>query len=71
MKFRVTFKTPDAVDYAMQNALRYDNSLDDEAAVELIHAMEDVAEKFVQWGECITIEFDTETQTATVVPVGK
>jgi hypothetical protein len=29
--------------------------------------MTKLADKFVSWGECITIEFDTEKQTATVL----
>ncbi len=57
MKFRVTFKTPDAVDYAV-----------DEYGLEHKDEIKETARKFVTYGEYITVEFDTETQTATVVP---
>lgn len=57
MKFNVLFKTPDAVEY----------STDHLSLEEKVEAME-TARKFVQYGEYITIEFDTETKTATVLP---
>lgn len=58
MRFKATFKTPDVLDYALEY-------LEGE---ELAEAKE-LAEKYVQYGEYVTIEFDTETQTATVVPL--
>lgn len=57
MKFNVTFKTPDAVYYAV-----------DEYGQEHKEEIEETASKFVSYGEYVTIEFDTETKTATVVP---
>lgn len=58
MKFTVTFKTPDAVDYAIED-------LSEEEQEEA----KETARKFVEYGEYITVKFDTETQTATVVPL--
>lgn len=57
MKFKVTFKTPDAVDYAIE-----DLSEDEQAEAK------ETARKFVEYGEYVVVEFDTETQTATVLP---
>lgn len=57
MKFTVTFKTPDAVFYALQDL----PSEDREEAQEL-------TDKFVEFNEYVHIEFDTEAQTAKVVP---
>lgn len=58
MKFRVTFKTPDAVQYALEE-------LPADADFE---SAQKVLDKFVEYNEYVRIEFDTETQTATVVP---
>jgi len=69
MKFRVMFKTPDAVEYGLQSSGAPDDGMghldrDDED----VQACFALAKKFVQYDEYVTIEFDTETQTATVVP---
>jgi hypothetical protein len=58
MKLHITFKTPDAVDYAV-----------DEHGQEFKEEIKKTTNKFVRYGELVTIEFDTETQTATVLPV--
>lgn len=60
MKFTVFFKTPDAAYYAMKD-VRADGA---EADVE---AAEALMEKFIEYGENISVEFDTDTGTATVV----
>jgi len=54
MIFQVMFKTPDAFDHCDV----------DEEDIEVAKATFD---KFVEYGENITIEFDTEKQTAKVV----
>ena len=74
MKFRMTFKTPDAVDYAVEDALEsIDKDIDpiklDDVKDEIEASIRKVAKKFVKYDECITIEFDTKEGTATVVPV--
>jgi hypothetical protein len=66
MKFTVSFKCPDAVDYALDGIFKYsDNPIKDE----LQESCEDVVRKFVMFGEMVTIEFDTDAQTARVVQV--
>ena len=57
MKFRVTFKTPDAVQYALEELPA---DADWESAQKVI-------DKFVEYNEYVRIEFDTKTQTATVL----
>lgn len=59
MKFTVTFKNPDAVDYAIS-----DIAPTEKVAKE----MKKATLPWVQWGEYITVEFDTESGEATVVP---
>jgi hypothetical protein len=58
MKFQVTFKCPDALFNALQDL----DSEKKEQAKEL-------AERFIQYDECVEVEFDTEKGTATVLEV--
>lgn len=74
MIIRVMFKTPDAVDGAVQEAV--ERLLDTPEAKDL--SLADVAseakrrlEKFVEYGESVTIEFDTEKMEARVIPVAE
>jgi hypothetical protein len=60
MKFTVTFKTPDAVQYALEEL---------PAGADWRKEAQKVTDKFVEYGEYVRIEFDTQTQTATVVPI--
>ncbi len=60
MKLRITFKNPDAVDTAIQDAELT------EGVAEEVRA---VTDKFVKYGEYITIEVDTVKDTAVVMPV--
>lgn len=62
MKFRVTMKNPDAI----HNAL---HDLDLDPNDELPAGIDSLIDKFMKYGEYITVEFDTEDQTAVVVPV--
>lgn len=57
MKFTVTFKTPDAIADSLER-------LQDTE----FQAAFDCAKKFVKYDELITVEFDTEKGTATVLP---
>jgi hypothetical protein len=59
MKIKVTFKTPDAVEVALQDQLG-DNLDKFEEAVDFINM-------FVRYGETITVEFDTLACTARVL----
>jgi len=65
MVIRVVFKTPDVVDMAIQEAI---GSGTDELT-EMREQIEEALSKFVRWGEQITVEFDTEVGTATVIPL--
>lgn len=58
MKFTLSFKTPDVLD-------QLNDMIDDpeeKAQADL------VANKFLKYGEYVNIEFDTENQTAKVLP---
>ena len=56
MKFTLTFKTPDLIGQAVENLSDY-------------YEMMDCTKKFIEYGETITVEFDSELGTATVLPV--
>lgn len=56
MKYKITFKTPDAVHYATED-------MDEDIKAEA----QRVAGLFVKYGEIVTIEIDTEKETAVVV----
>jgi len=58
MIITVTFKTPDTLDYAVEG-------LDEDEAEEVKAKLA----KWIQFGECVTLEFDTEKMTATVQEV--
>jgi hypothetical protein len=67
MKFKLTFKTPyvtDAIDDMADADLN-----DGEEREALVESGKELARKFVEYDEYIVIEFDTEKQTATVLPV--
>lgn len=57
-KLTVSFKTPDALYYALQDS-GMDKDQQEEAEKKL--------EKWVKYGECIDVEFDLEAMTATVL----
>jgi hypothetical protein len=75
MKFRVTMKTPDALNDAIKEAIETVEIpyLDSEAAdmvrekqVEMYKAM---CARWFKGGDYLTVEIDTGAQTCTVVPV--
>ena len=57
MKVKVVFKTPDAADRISSRC----NDPDD------LDKFQELLDKYVKYGEYITVEFDTETQTVKVV----
>lgn len=72
MIFQVQFKTPDSMKDAIEYALheKYGiHQMDDCDCSDDYHAAMDVNEKFVKYGELITVEFDTKKQTAIVVRI--
>jgi len=82
MKLTVCMKTPDAVEYAVKDAVereftdvdptgRYDDP--EELEWEKRQREEELTEQLSKWfsyGECVNIEIDTEAGTATVVKPG-
>lgn len=89
MKFRVTFKTPDALDYAIKDMNGSESCgapecgdngnpsmcVDCEYSSDLVRDAEyearALADKFIRYGECVTVEFDTDAKTCVVVPASK
>ena len=67
MKFRMFFKTPDCVDYAIKEA--QEGVTDNEKLSEIKEEILATTNKFVEYSECVHIEFDTETKEARVLPV--
>ena len=59
MQIRLTFKTPDVLADALQE-------LGDEYDQLPVRAL---CERWIRYGECVTVEIDTETETCTVVPL--
>jgi hypothetical protein len=71
MKFRVTMKTPDAVDNATNDVLDAEGlPPDDETYRERKDELSTIAETWFQFGEFLTVEIDTEVRTCVVIPVG-
>jgi hypothetical protein len=72
LKFLVSFKTPDAVKYALRFAglPRDEDGVLDKNSQEYQQCMQ-LANQFVHHGEYLTVEFDTEADTAAVVMVHK
>lgn len=83
MKFQVYFKTPDVLDSVIRNCQNefshkecetYDPDCAgclaaEDIIIEKIDRIRECAEKFIEYNEYICVEFDTETQTAIVIPV--
>jgi hypothetical protein len=68
MKVSITFKTPDALYYVEKN-LKESFQDDPEKLEEELDGVHRCVGEYIQYGEQITVEFDTETGTATVLPV--
>ncbi len=60
MKLQVSFKTPDAAYYPLKE-FKQDHCLEE------FDKMENLIQKFVKYDEYVTIEFDTQSQTAKVI----
>jgi hypothetical protein len=77
MKFRVTMKTPDALEEAIADAVcaaipfSGDHEHDYCAHGEAECKAKDVCGKWFKSGETLTVEIDTESQTCVVVCVGE
>jgi hypothetical protein len=62
MTIRLTFKTPDVVHRAIQDAALDADGTEDREEIEK------AVDKWVRWGEQVTIEVNTKTGEATVIP---
>lgn len=77
MKLIATFKTPDALEQTLdtipQNSSCYhEDTLCEECQIkedELKEEVKQFLEKYIEWGEYIRIEFDTEAKTARVLEI--
>jgi hypothetical protein len=81
VKLRLLFKTPDVTDAVEAYVVKHCEVHDEydqgctaciDRKQEAKYEVQDFKEqlrKFVEYDEYVTIEFDTETKTATVVPV--
>lgn len=84
MRFLISFKTPDAVEFAAEAEYAYETPDEDELAefrhmgyedpvvewrAQKAQELKDFVAKWVQYGECVDIEFDTLAGTATVKTV--
>lgn len=77
MKFKITLKDPDGVDYSFRNAtekLVEELDLIDPDEVEMLiesrlDKLHEACSKWVKYNEYVTIEIDTETGEACVCPV--
>ena len=77
MKFKVTMKDPDTLHDAIEDAVTYELSkidgLTDNDRDTLFEtrrkAATDVASKWFEYGEYLTIEIDTDAKTAVVCPI--
>lgn len=61
MKFRLTFKGPDALWHACNDA--------DIDIRDMPQELCDLSHKYLYYGEIINVEFDTDSMTATVLEV--
>lgn len=77
MTFQVTFKTPDALENAVDQEVEYElNTLedeyqDDENRDSIKAGLMKFAQKWVRYNEYVTLEFDTVADTVTVLKTGK
>lgn len=75
MKINVTFKTPGIVDDAVADAVAENLPVFEfeEDKFEMTNNVENEVrnflEKYIEYGEYVTIEFDTEMKTVQVLPV--
>jgi len=70
MKFQLTFKTPDAIYYKIQEMKRFeqiDVGVDKDLEGDDEIKIKKFLEQWIEHGENITIEFDMEANTAKVV----
>lgn len=75
MKLFISMKTPDCVDYAVKEAIKQErDEFESEADKESFDEETDggagareVCKKWFRYGECVTLEVDTDAKTCTVL----
>jgi hypothetical protein len=77
MKFRVTMKDPDALDDPIDDAVKEAPDLanlpEDEREILQEHrkvSLREIASRWFEYGEYLTVEIDTDAKTCTVVEAG-
>ena len=69
MKINAIFKTPDAAHYAIESAKNKElvlKGISRDKVGDFKHSLQEFLSHWITNGECIEVEFDTETLTATV-----
>lgn len=76
MKVRVTMKDPDTLQDAIEDAVKTEvrelglTQAEAAAVVELrAEAVQEVASVWFEYGECLTVEIDTDAKTCVAVPI--
>lgn len=67
MKVRLVFKTPDVVENAVNEAISDGTTFSEEEIENFPDEFKELAKKWIQYGECVTLEIDTEKKTCVVV----
>lgn len=79
MKLYVSMKTPDAISYAIREAIHDENlmreadgtkPMDEEEEYEMREKLENACNKWFSFGECTCVVIDVEEETATVSKPG-
>lgn len=79
MKFRIMLKDPDGIGDALMDAAKkslagntfFDTREAKAAHEERLESIKDRTDKWIEYGDYVTVEFDTDAGTAVVVEVGK
>jgi 4a-hydroxytetrahydrobiopterin dehydratase len=66
MRFRVLFKTPDTMQDSINGAIDQLGITDEDEKRHLTMQLMELAEDYIQYGENVTLEFDTDTGTVDV-----
>ena len=72
MILRINFKTPDAVDCAICDALEREEEnwhMNDEQKDETEERLKEDLNKWIEYGECLTVEYDSDKHSISIVPV--
>jgi putative exporter of polyketide antibiotics len=64
MKFNVTFKTPEALHEAIINETKF---VSEEKKNDVVSLMTEEASRWIEYGEYLTVQIDTDKKTCTVL----